>query len=485
MRMHRTFRPRPRQSVPSSRRSARLGRKTRLASWSICGLSILTSVCLGTVAVQHEHTEARNAEARATYSPPVSLVAANEEITRFAVVGDSTTEGNSLDINGGRPGGTSWVYYAQSNTTRFVGGWADSGAQTKTIAENFEPVKGTEVLVILAGQNDTRAGVPFSKITNNLRQVVKAAGNVRVLVSSVLPQDDMPEKATEYNDRLRAYTQKQGWLWVDAAAGVRNGDRYKKGLTEDGIHPTTEGAKILGNILEDAIKDAGNVKFSSASESVSRLADTSKPWTMTVMGDSTGNETTEWVHLVTRRMAQYSGRPATIHTWNVETNTYDSAADISGVGEPIIVWNGSASGESAKYSLEHSADLAPERPDLLVVNHGHNQWDGDRAETEIDSILDWAKDAWDVPPALAITLQNPKMGDRADAQEQIVKRISETWAGKDDIVIIDVHAAFMEAGNLETLMRDEVHPNEHGSQLWAETVWQELDFDRLRIRSDT
>ncbi|WP_158041234.1 GDSL-type esterase/lipase family protein [Kocuria sp. CNJ-770] len=255
--MQRTSRLLRKQLTPLFERNTRSARETRLASQVIIGLSVLTIAGLGAVAVQYERAEARNSEAGVTYSPPVAPIAANKEVTRFAVVGDSTTEGNSLDIRGGRPGDTSWVYYAQSNTTRFVGGWADSGAQTSIIAENFTEVKGAEVLVILAGQNDTRAGVPFDEITDNLKQVVKTAGNVRVVVSSVLPQDDMPEKATEYNERLREYAQKQGWTWVDAAASIRDGDRYQEGLTEDGIHPTAEGAKILGNTLEKAIEDAG------------------------------------------------------------------------------------------------------------------------------------------------------------------------------------------------------------------------------------
>ncbi|WP_139318521.1 hypothetical protein [Kocuria sp. CNJ-770] len=60
-----------------------------------------------------------------------------------------------------------------------------------------------------------------------------------------------------------------------------------------------------------------------------------------------------------------------IHTWNVDTNKYSAITDIPGAGEPIVVWNGFASGQSAKYSLENAKAMAPETPDLLVVNHGH------------------------------------------------------------------------------------------------------------------
>lgn len=112
---------------------------------------------------------------------------------------------------------------------------------------------------------------------------------------------------------------------------------------------------------------------------------------MTLLGNSTGNDPTEWVQAITRRLAEETGRPATISTWNPEDEGYGPPTELSGEGKPIIVWNGSTSSEGAKYSLDHIENMAPGRPNLLVINHGHNLWDARRASTEMRHLVEWAR----------------------------------------------------------------------------------------------
>jgi lysophospholipase L1-like esterase len=173
---------------------------------------------------------------------------------RFAAVGDSITAGDSPNFSAGRTGSLSWVTYAaQHQGLVFAGGWAEGGSKTEKMVANIQPVKA-DVLVIIAGTNDFGNGVPFSTTTANLDQIVKAIGAPRIVISSVPPRDHFTGTADAYNAQLEQFVKSRGWTWVDAAAGVREGNHYKTGLTIDGTHPTTAAAKILGDAIAQAIQ---------------------------------------------------------------------------------------------------------------------------------------------------------------------------------------------------------------------------------------
>ncbi|MHC6592444.1 SGNH/GDSL hydrolase family protein [Arthrobacter sp. C152] len=185
-------------------------------------------------------------------SAKATLPAAVKQV-KFAAFGDSITEGNSPDFVGGKFGDRSWVSYVASNSLPFAGGWADGGAQTRAMLDHTQPVKA-DVVVILAGTNDVLNNVPFETTTQNVSGIVRTSGATRVVVSSIPPQDARPEAAVAFNEKMKAFVTGQGWTWVDAAAGLRDGQTYKPSLTVDGIHPTPEGSAIIGAALKPAIQ---------------------------------------------------------------------------------------------------------------------------------------------------------------------------------------------------------------------------------------
>lgn len=169
----------------------------------------------------------------------------------LAVVGDSITSPwgrlGSYEIDE-----TLWLSHVLGAEIRLAGGWALPGATTADMAAAVEPVEDADVLVILAGTNDG-AATPFASSAENLVRIAERVGAPRVIVSSVPPRSDLPRVPAAYNDRLRTFADEHGWEFVDAAAGLRAGERWRAGMSEDGLHPTPQGQEVIGRALRAAI----------------------------------------------------------------------------------------------------------------------------------------------------------------------------------------------------------------------------------------
>ncbi len=166
----------------------------------------------------------------------------------LAVVGDSISEADSYNFSAGALGPGSWVSHAVGDGVRFAGGWAVSGALTSQMARGAKPVDA-DVLVILAGTNDVYRGLPFDACGANIRSIADTVGARRVVVSSIPPIDFERALVTAYNEYLQALARASGWEFVDAAAGIRQGDRFAEGMSRDGVHPTVRAAQAIGGAI--------------------------------------------------------------------------------------------------------------------------------------------------------------------------------------------------------------------------------------------
>ena len=187
-------------------------------------------------------------------SAPGGVIGEAQAGVTFAAVGDSITNANSVDFARGRVGDRSWVDHVGPGLS-FVGGWARGGARTADMAAHARPVRA-DVLVVIAGTNDLAHGVDFRAISRNLEAVVSAVGAARVVVSAVPPRDSSPRVTAEFNRRLARFVEAEGWTFVDAAAGLRSGERFADGMSTDGLHPSREGAEVLAGALSAAISAA-------------------------------------------------------------------------------------------------------------------------------------------------------------------------------------------------------------------------------------
>ncbi|MBG6185380.1 hypothetical protein IWX65_003359 [Arthrobacter sp. CAN_A214] len=210
--------------------------------------------------------------------------------------------------------------------------------------------------------------------------------------------------------------------------------------------------------------------FTPATRAAGGLADTSKPWIMTVIGDSTGNATGEWVHLIAAELSARYSRPVVVHDWYLELNMYAGETVVGGgAGEPIIIWNGSAVGSGPEYSLEYLDTLMPEESELVIINHGHNS-----NPTAMATALPAIANRIPKNSALAITLQNPRTQTDAERQTAIVQQVRSDWAD-DPVTLVDVYDAFADTSNVSNLVQEDgMNPNPQGQQLWAETVLRTL-----------
>ncbi|RXZ48340.1 SGNH/GDSL hydrolase family protein, partial [Agromyces binzhouensis] len=187
-----------------------------------------------------------------TGTPEASVVAT---LGTFAAVGDSITDADSRDFAAGDLGAASWATYVVDEGFAFAGGWAEWGATTQRMAESVGPVEA-DVLVVLAGTNDVAFGIPFDESASNLARIVDAVGIADVVVVSIPPMDAFPEGAEAYNARLDDLARDLGWRFVDAAAGVRTSDgRFGAGMSSDGLHPTADGARVIGAAIAAALRD--------------------------------------------------------------------------------------------------------------------------------------------------------------------------------------------------------------------------------------
>jgi lysophospholipase L1-like esterase len=174
---------------------------------------------------------------------------------RLAAVGDSITQADG-DVSAGVLGPASWLSTAVTGDVVLAGGWARPGATTADMLAAVGPVDA-DVLVVLAGTNDPGRGLTAARTADNIRGIVERVGVDDVVLSSVPPRDADPAVAVATNEALADLAEDEGWVFVDAAAGVRTGDRFAPGMTTDGLHPSEAGAAAIGTALRRAVREAG------------------------------------------------------------------------------------------------------------------------------------------------------------------------------------------------------------------------------------
>lgn len=128
-----------------------------------------------------------------------------------------------------------------------------------------------KVVVINIGINDIAENTgPYNPefTMGNIASMVEIAkaNNIRVVLASVHPAfefpwrkeiTDVPNKIIQLNERLKAYAQQNGLVYLDYHAAMkdsRNG--MSPDIAGDGVHPTLKGYQIMAPLAEKAIAEA-------------------------------------------------------------------------------------------------------------------------------------------------------------------------------------------------------------------------------------
>ena len=181
--------------------------------------------------------------------PPAPAAA---ELTVVAV-GDSITAADSPDVPAGVFGPGSWVPSAEGPGVDVTGGWAVPGATTADMRAGVQPLEA-DALVVMAGTNDVRRGLPWTESAAALDGIVATVGVPRVLVCSIAPLTEDPAAVAQYNGRLAGLAAAEGWEFVDCGASVRDpSGEWLPGTTYDGVHPTVDGAARIGAVVHQAL----------------------------------------------------------------------------------------------------------------------------------------------------------------------------------------------------------------------------------------
>jgi lysophospholipase L1-like esterase len=127
-----------------------------------------------------------------------------------------------------------------------------------------------KVVILLAGTNDIAGNTgpsTLEMIMDNIKGMseMAKANDIKVILSSTLPAYDYPwkpglepsGKIISLNKMIKEYAELYGHIYLDyfsAMVDERNG--LPKKYTEDEVHPTVAGYKVMEPLVEAAIKEA-------------------------------------------------------------------------------------------------------------------------------------------------------------------------------------------------------------------------------------
>jgi lysophospholipase L1-like esterase len=206
----------------------------------------------------------------------------------------------------------------------------------------------------------------------------------------------------------------------------------------------------------------------------------------TLLGDSTGNEPSEWFSTLSVWLAdRYPAHRTTYRLWSDPQQAYGTATVLgagAASGPTLTIDNASVPGTKADYATDSTRfpKLTAHPSDLYVINYSHNEG----AATTYPSYATLTSALHAKHPAAGIVpvLQNPESGpDKTTAQiaahaQRI--QIIRTLAGENRWPVIDAYSAFRSDTRTQaTLVPDGVHPSPAGHALWA-TVARTMFLDQ-------
>jgi len=272
---------------------------------------------------------------------------------------------------------------------------------------------------------------------------------------------------------------------IDAATTIVNTIGAAPSSDASTITYTPDGESTA--VLLDAAVDTLNSATRQTQQLMQRLK-FGEECNLIVLGDSTGDATTEWIYLLAVKLGvDFPTHTVRYRAWDTGTGDYGSITTIqTGTGGVNLnIWNASVAGSTAIYFAGSKFELAVrptsmgQDPDLVILSYGHNG--GSAIERQYTMTGTMAAEISRFMPFTPIILigQNPVTTDSTMAEKV---RVFRALAVAQNYGWIDVHAYFRQfASPLASYYADTIHPNSLGSALWANAAHQAFQLNRNEV----
>lgn len=200
------------------------------------------------------------------------------------------------------------------------------------------------------------------------------------------------------------------------------------------------------------------------------------PFAILIVGDYKNEPTKEdWVYNFAEHVSVAYNRLSVMQYWSTDASAYTNRISIGDPTLPLTeIWVASTGQLRAADAAANFQSLAPQRPDIAIVNFGFHEEGYPEARQSIEVLEKKIKTSWVNPPAIAIVLQNPRVDakDLTTRQFRITSGLRNQYgAPRKDVRVIDVFEAFRETAATAALVNEDGYtPNQRGNNLWAETV---------------
>ena len=198
----------------------------------------------------------RYADANAKLGPPDAAK------PRVVFLGDSITDGWRLTES----------FAEKDYVNRGISGQITGEMLGRTMADVL--VHKPAAMILLAGTNDLARNVAISAIESNIAMIgeLAEAYKIKVILSSILPVSDYhkgenprnemtllrpPAKIIEVNTWMEAYAKQRGWTYCNYFnVLVDSAGQMQADLAPDGLHPNTEGYRVMAPVAQTCIDQA-------------------------------------------------------------------------------------------------------------------------------------------------------------------------------------------------------------------------------------
>lgn len=178
-------------------------------------------------------------------------------------IGDSISQADTDEFTD-LPGKASWLRYVvvdDRTPWRYVANAAISGETLGQMEARFDAdvlERDPRAVVIMGGTNDVRLGIPVEDSLDSLRSMVTSAQDAGAAVWVISPPPLDRDDWGDVGPLIAAERELAAELdvpFVETVDAVGEGgdDRWRPGLSEDGAHPTREGARAIAAAVLAAV----------------------------------------------------------------------------------------------------------------------------------------------------------------------------------------------------------------------------------------